>query len=226
MSVKNSIISKLSEDSKDSKLIHSISLFLNHLEMTSIDYICIGSLAIFSYFDNVFRLPNDLDVVIESHSLNKLKNSFGYEFKQRLGFYEALIDKFKIHIVIDGLKIIDFSKESIIGTVNINFKEKTRKSINFLADSKQITINVPRIETLFLLNLLTPLNSNIILDTIRILGKYDLENERIKNILIQNELFKDIFEYRLFQLQELFSKREVILHSKLKQLIKCLEKDK
>lgn len=220
MRLTSKVHSKASELPKDSKIINSFEEVVGFLDMNGINNLVIGSCATLSHFDYAYRLPGDIDFVINKKDLRNLENIANgkYDLINMNGFYQFYVGKLKIHIVVDDFKFIDPENRQIIGSINLLLPPSltTERAIEFrpVCGCKAINICVPIIEICFVLNLLAPVNTHSIEDAIMIVNNFKLQIHIMVDFLDSHSGWSDLFCERIDNMIRFISQTEELRNLK------------
>jgi hypothetical protein len=201
LKIKRAAMVRITQRSDDELLIRMGMVVTKLLDNHRIDYMAIGSCATLTYLSAPLRLPRDLDLVIRSHDeekLNALLMRANIRHEHLTGRILGDVEGVPFHILISSLKLLDPTKKHVLGTLQLEpFMETRRRNLWVLAYSRQLKLNVPCIEILFVLNLMRQLNTNTIIEAGAVLENVKLDHELIRTFLIENPLAGLILAGRL-----------------------------
>ena len=207
MQLTKPLVEKLKEKSKDYNVFDSLHKVTAFFHSKGTDVVTIGSCAVASHFNYIYRLPNDIDLVISQKSFKPIESNLNdtYNLIEKNGYHEFYVDRFKVHLVIDSLKIIDFKTNDIFTQIDLDLPKdfiESKKLISKL-DGRDVPIKTPKIEIGFLLSLLGPLNTNTTEDAIKILESFNLDPTIVLSFIDRQnepETVRALAEERLAQL--------------------------
>lgn len=215
MQLTDEIFRKLKEASKDRIIFDLINELKEFLFENNIRFLTIGSCAVLSHSNFISRIPNDIDIAISHEDFIKVEKVFQerYNLTKRTGFYEFRLNKFKGHLVVNTLNIIDYLDKQVFTNINLDLPHnlRTKKNIKTSIANKSVNLTVPVKEACLILNLIGPLNSNIFGDSLSLL-KDDIDLSNIAGFIdLQNEsqIVSLIFEERLAQLLAILQRRNI-----------------
>lgn len=204
------LCAKLRESSKDKIFYSLVTEFLFQCAENKINPLIIGSCATQSYSDYAYRIPGDLDIVIRHDEFNIIRNIQLFEVTQHNGFYEILFKNLKVHVIISIFDLINKENGNTVGTINFDSIKENWLTINELSfrsccSRRTIRIKVPIVEIVFLLNLLKPINTNTMHDTIYLFNNYHMNNEVMIEFINIHRNIAELFLHRINDLAQMIS---------------------
>ena len=199
----NPVDIKLGDRPKDAKLFAITADIVSRLLRGRVPFLTIGSIAVFAYVGLAYRRPGDFDIVVRNEEFGLLRKLFepDYPLVERLGFWQSSNSIFKIHIVIDGLKLLDLQRERIVGGFDLRRWVETgsKETFQYLPEFDVLEIPVPPPEALLVLTLLAPLGANSLLDVAHLVTSRQIDVDLLRILIKQDAIAAALFQARLAQ---------------------------
>lgn len=164
---------KLSERSKDWRLVDFLQQSVDLFSEYQIDFFAIGSCSSFAHIGHVTRLTRDLDVVVprkQREQLLKACEKQALQYRIEEGFVRIMTEKYQIHVVHERFKLLEVDTKTVVGEVDLDLREDELqgKALYFPTCRQKIAIKVPLPEIAFLISLLAPVSVNTLSEAVKV----------------------------------------------------------
>lgn len=207
--------SKASADERIARTVADTVGVFNNLEL---DYAVFGSCGIQTYFSYFFRLPNDIDIIIHSDSMPRLKEycmANECPLVEEVGRTKMYLEGFPIHIIPEVFSVIDNTTNTIVAQIDLrdSLCSYVSKVLKMRCASISPQINVASLELCLFLELIRTVNTNSIMTIYFVFRFIDIDRKKFQTILQDNSQFANTICWRLNEYPSFISQMDN--HSKV-----------
>jgi hypothetical protein len=198
---------RIRQDSEDITFTRACLEIFTLLKEHHVEYLVIGSCAVQTYLCCPRRLPNDLDFVIgpeDETRFVELCLRHGIELRRPLGRMVGSHHAISFHTLVGSMKLLNAAKSRIIADVPLrptDFREE--RDLTLLLSPHKLTLPVPSLEVLLVLDLMRPLNTNTVVEVDGILSECRLDYAIIQRFVDRAPIIKPILRVRLVEFGDL-----------------------
>ncbi|WP_298199972.1 hypothetical protein [Desulfosporosinus sp.] len=204
----NDIFNYLSaRQSEDDKIVEEISKITEMLTALEIKYAAFGSVGIQSYLDHFIYLPNDFDIVVPRHDINKIEAFCAEKEIQLLempGKFRMFIGALPIEIIPEVYSIIDSSNNNTIATVTLghHLDSAVTNKLTFIGTDKVIASRVLSVEMCIYIQLLRANYTESLIRMFHVFYHRGIEKNVFGAIMMENPKLNRSIVNRLIDLRK------------------------
>lgn len=192
----------ISNRSADEQVAQSVAAVAGMMRALGLDYAVFGSCGIQTYFEHFFRLPNDIDIVVEKEAVSALRTycaEEGHKFIEEFGRSKVHLGGFPVHVIPGLFSSINKATNMIFAQIDLRsfISETVGRRMRLPCATSEPEIKVAPLELCLFMDLLRTVNTNSLMTVFFVFRHLDIDDGKFWAIVRDNCAFAETIRRRL-----------------------------